>query len=79
MAMDQYTYSVLYCMQYALFNMHACHMHVHFIVSHWSLIDAHFPSMETVASLILHFDGTRAYTAVARSFATFGSSYAPDL
>ena len=39
--------------------------------------DVHFPNMETVAGLILYFDGTRAYTAVTRSFATFGVSYAP--
>ena len=74
MAMDQYTYYVL---RYALFIMHTCHMHVHFIASHWSLIDVHFPHMETVAGSILYFDGTWAYTAVARSFATFGGSYAP--
>ena len=61
----------------ALFNMHACHMHMHFIVSHQSLMDAHFPNMETVAGSVLYFDGTRGYTAVACSFAAFGGSYAP--
>jgi hypothetical protein len=30
-----------------------------------------------VFGLNLYFDGTRAYTAVARSFAAFGGSYAP--
>jgi hypothetical protein len=32
-----------------------------------------------VFGLKLYFDGTRAYTAVARSFATFGGSYAPAI
>ena len=32
-----------------------------------------------IFGLNLYFDGTRAYTAVARSFAAFGGSYAPDL
>ena len=31
-------------------------------------MDAHFPNMETVAGLNLHFDGTRVYMIVARSF-----------
>jgi hypothetical protein len=39
-------------------------------------IDAQFPNMETFV-LNLYFDGTRANTAVARSFAAFGGSYAP--
>ena len=50
--------------------MHACHMHVQFIVSCRSLMDTHFPDMETVAGLNLNFDSTRVYTAVARSFTT---------
>ena len=54
-------------------------MHVHFIVSRRALIDAHFPNMETVARSNLYFDGTRVYTVVARSFAAFGGSYAPDI
>ena len=53
------------------------HMHVHFIASHRSLIDVHFPNMETVADLNLYFDGTRVYTAVACSFTAFDGSYAP--
>ena len=50
---------------------------VHFIASYQSLIDAHFPNMETVAGSILYFDGTWTYTAVACSFTAFGGSYAP--
>ena len=40
-------------------------------------MNAHFPDMETVASLNLYFDGTQVFMVVARSFAAFGSSYAP--
>ena len=54
-------------------------MHMHFIASHRSLIDAHFPNMETVAGSNLYFDGTWVYMAVARFFAAFGGSYAPDI
>ena len=51
---------------------------INFIASRTSLLDVHFPNIETVAGLNLYFDGTWVYMAVARSFAAFGGSYAPD-
>ena len=51
-------------------------MHVHFIASQRSVIDVHFPYMETVPVQICNFDGTQVYVIVARSFA---GSYAPDI
>ena len=33
--------------------------------------------MESITDMNLYLDGTRAYTRVAHSFATFGGSYAP--
>ena len=40
-------------------------------------IDAQVSKYGKFFGLNLYFDGTRAYTAVARSFAAFGGSYAP--